>query len=345
MSPAVSTGREGSSRQRLVVGLVVILVAIALPFVIAAHPLQLITEALVVGVAAMSFIFLHGYAGLTSMVQMAYFAVAGYAIAIITVDHSGNFWLAALVGIVAAALTALLFSLVAYKSQGIFFLMMSLALSQLVYGAAMQWSSVTRGYDGFAGIPRPTIGSWSLGSLVPRYYFFVIVTLLVYVVLQVFTHSRFGLSIRALRLNPDKATALGMNVRAKRLVAHVVSGAVAGLAGVLGAMHYGVVSPATTGLNEILRVIMAAIIGGALWLEGGVIGSIVVVFLISIISGYTERYWIVVGTLFVLVVIFFPNGVVGSVTNGIQRLRRRKPEAAETVESRAALNEPVVETS
>lgn len=318
----------GSARRALLVGAVVIAAAIALPFLIGTHPLQLITEGLVVGVAAMSFIFLHGYAGLTSMVQMAYFAVAGYAIAIITVDHGGNFWLAALIGILAAGLTALLFALVAYKSQGIFFLMMSLALSQLVYGVAMQWSSVTRGYDGFAGIPRPAIGDWSLGSLVPRYYFFVVVTLLVYLILQILTRSRFGLSIRALRLNSEKAAALGMNVRSKRLMAHVIAGAVAGLAGVLGAIHYGVVSPATTGLNEILRVIMAAIIGGALWLEGGVIGSIVVAYLISIISGYTERYWIVVGTLFVLVVIFFPNGIMGSVKNIAARIRGGTNKAA-----------------
>lgn len=335
-------GPAGSARRALLVGAVVIAGAIALPFLIGTHPLQLITEGLVVGVAAMSFIFLHGYAGLTSMVQMAYFAVAGYAIAIITVDRGGNFWLAALIGIVAAGLTALLFALVAYKSQGIFFLMMSLALSQLVYGVAMQWSSVTRGYDGFAGIPRPAIGDWSLSSLVPRYYFFVVVTLLVYLILQVFTRSRFGLSIRALRLNSEKAAALGMNVRAKRLTAHVIAGALAGLAGVLGAIHYGVVSPATTGLNEILRVIMAAIIGGALWLEGGVIGSIVVVYLISIISGYTERYWIVVGTLFVLVVIFFPNGIVGSAKSIAARVRGGQGKAAGP-EAVQALKEPVTE--
>jgi branched-chain amino acid transport system permease protein len=108
-----------------------------------------------------------------------------------------------------------------------------------------------------------------------------------------------------------KAAALGVNVRKQRLVAQLIAGFVAGVAGVLGLMHYGVVSPASTGLNEILKVIMASIVGGALWLEGGIIGGAIVIYLISIVSGFTERYWFIVGTVFALVVIFMPDGLIG----------------------------------
>lgn len=321
------------TRKRILIGVVAIVAILLLPLVLPTHPLQLVTESLVVGVTAMSFVFLYGYVGLASMAQMAYFAVAGYTVAVYTVDHGGSFWLGSLLGILLATLVSLLFGLIAYRSSEIFFLMMTLALGQLVYSVSMQWSSVTRGYDGFAGVPRPKLGSYDLATLHPRYFLFVAITLVVFAILSVVVRSQFGLGARAVRENPLKAEALGINVNKQRLVAHLIAGATAGLAGVMGIIQYGVVSPATTGLNDVLKVVMAAIIGGTLWLSGGILGSVVVVLLISFASGITERYWMIVGTLFVVVVIFFPDGILGAVNSVRARWRRSRGKGPQSDES------------
>lgn len=309
--------------QTVIGGLVVLALVLLLPVVLSTHPLQLVTESMVVGVTAMSFVFLYGYVGLASMAQMAYFAISGYTIAVFTVDHGGSFWLGAVLGVGLATAVSVLFALISYRSSAIYFLMMTLALGQLVYSVAMQWSSVTRGYDSFAGIPRPQIGPFDMSMLTPRYFLFVIATLIVFGVLSLVVRSEFGIGARAVRENPLKAEALGINVNNQRLAAHVMAGATAGIAGVMGIVQYGVVSPATTGLNDVLKVIMAAIIGGTLWLSGGLIGAVVVVFLISFTSGFTERYWMIVGTLFVIVIIFFPEGIIGGINSIKARLMRR----------------------
>lgn len=317
--------------KKILVGVALVAAILLLPQILPTHPLQLVTESLVISVTAMSFVFLYGYVGLTSMAQMAYFAVAGYTVAIFTVDHGGSFWLGALLGIAFSTLVSLLFGLIAYRSSGIFFLMMTLALGQLAYSVSTQWSSVTRGYTGFSGVPRPKIGSFDLALLHPRYFLFVLITLLMLALLSLVIRSQFGLGARAVSENPIKAEALGINVNMQRLGAHVIAGAAAGVAGVMGIIQYGVVSPETTGLNDVLKVVMAAIIGGALWLSGGIIGSVVVVLLISFASGLTERYWMIVGTLFVLVVIFFPDGILGAVNSIKEKWKMRRgtgPEPA-----------------
>jgi branched-chain amino acid transport system permease protein len=316
----------------LAVAVALILLLIA-PFVLPMHPVQLLTEALVVGTTTMSFIFLFGYAGLASMAQMAYFAVSGYVIAVITVSHSGNFWLAAIAGVLGAGVVSLLFALVAYRSQGIFFLMMTLAMSQLVYGVATEWAPVTGGYRGIAGIPRPSLGGLNFSATVPRYYLFILIATVVYLVLKYITVSEFGLGIRAQRENPIKAEALGIDVKRQRLAAHVIAGLTAGVAGVMGVIHYGVVSPETTGLKSILTVIMSAIVGGTFWLEGGVLGSVIVVILISVVSGITERYWMIVGSLFVVMIIFLPRGLIGAGMSIGRRFRRRAKDVAQQDEA------------
>ena len=289
------------------------------PLLFSAHTTQLMAESLVLAVSAMGFVFLHGYAGLTSMAQMAYFAVSGYFIAVMTMTFSHNFWFAAACGVVGAVVVAAVFALIAYRTSGIYFLMMSLALSQLAYSAFLQWASVTGGFRGFSGIARPTLGPFDLSNTIPRYFFFLIVAIGVYLLLKVVGRSPYGLALRAGRDNPVKIEPLGVDFRLQRFSAHLVAGGIAGVAGVLGVIQYGVVSPATTGLTEILKVIMAAIIGGALWLEGGILGAFIVIYLISFVSAETQRYWLIIGTLFVLVIILLPQGIIG----GLKRLEKR----------------------
>lgn len=302
---------------------VVLILAIAAAFILPGHNLQLLADSLVLGATAMGFVFLYGYTGLASLAQMAYFAVSGYFIAVMTMTYSQNYWLAAICGILGAGVVAASFALLAYRTPGTYFLMMTLALSQLAYSVFLQWASVTGGFRGFSGIARPSIGPFQLIDTMPRYFVFVTVVLVVYLVLKVVTNSKYGVGLQAGRDNELKMAALGVDVKLQRFTAHVIAGLVAGVAGVMGVLQYGVVSPATTGLTEILKMIMAAIIGGALWLEGGLLGALIVVHLISYVSSQTQRYWMIIGVVFVLAIIFLPRGIIGGVKDLKQWLVRR----------------------
>lgn len=306
----------------------VVIFAVGAPFILPSHNLQLLAESLVLGASAMGFVFLYGYTGLASLAQMAYFAVSAYFIAVMTMTYSQNYWLAAICGILGAGVVAALFALLAYRTPGIYFLMMTLALSQLAYSVFLQWASVTGGFRGFSGIERPTIGQVRLIDTMPRYFFFAIVVLIVYLVLKLITNSKYGVGLQAGRDNELKMAALGVDVKVQRFTAHVIAGLVAGVAGVMGVLQYGVVSPATTGLTEILKMIMAAIIGGALWLEGGLLGALIVVHLISFVSSQTQRYWMIIGVIFVLTIIFLPNGIIGGFKDLKQWLAGRRKDSS-----------------
>jgi branched-chain amino acid transport system permease protein len=295
-------------------GLVVLIgvVAVTLPLYFPQYYIQLTTRSLIVGIAAMSFILLAGYGGMISLAQMAFFAMAGYVIAIGTVDLQWPALLEVPLAVLAAILLSSCFGLIAIRAQGNYFLMMTLALGSLFYGLALQWASVTHGYNGISGITRPLIFGYSLRQMIPLYYTTIVVTALCYLLLRHLIHSRFGLVLQGVRDNPKRMTALGYNVQLHRFLVIVISGAVAGVAGILGVYFQGGVSPHTSDLSASILVVLAALLGGVARLEGGLVGAVITVFLLSFLSQYTQRYWTFVGAIFVLVVMFMPNGLLGS---------------------------------
>jgi branched-chain amino acid transport system permease protein len=204
-----------------------------------------------------------------------------------------------------------MFGAIAIRAKGVYFLMMTLALSQLFYGVGLEWETVTHGWNGIAGITRPTIFGISLIRTTPRYYMALFVTTLCYFALRRIVRSPFGLALQGIRDNPTKMAALGFNVHLYRLLAIIISGAFAGVGGILGVYSTGVISPHTNDLSAIVQVVLAALIGGVTRLEGGLVGAVFTVFLISFTSRYTSRYWMVVGAVFMLVMLFMPNGILG----------------------------------
>ncbi len=260
----------------------------------------------------MSFILLAGYGGMVSLAQMSFFAMAGYVIGVGVMIHGWPFTLAIPAAVAGATMLSMAFALIAIRTKGIYFLMMTLALSQLSYGVALQWASVTRGWDGFSGIRRPTIFGWSLIETNPLFYVVLTVFVACYVMLGRIVRSPFGLALQGIRDDPVRMGALGYNVRLHRLMALVISGALAGIAGVLGVFYYGGVSPATTGLSQIMLVVMAAVAGGVSSIEGGIIGAFITVLLTSIAGQYTQHYTTIIGLAFMLLILFLPGGVLGS---------------------------------
>jgi branched-chain amino acid transport system permease protein len=309
----------------VVVGLVVVFSA---PLWLPRFYVHLLTISLSLGITAMSFILLAGYGGMISLAQMAFYAMGAYVIGIGTMDLGWPTSLLLPLAVVAAALVAAVFGAIAIRSRGIYFLMMTLALSQLFYGVGLEWESVTHGWNGISGITRPSVFGHSLLEATPLYYTSLVVTGLCYLLLRRLVHSPFGIALRGIRDNPIRMAALGFNVNLYRFLAIVISGAFAGVAGILGVYYSGVISPHTANLSAIVQVLMAALIGGVARLEGGLLGALVTVLLVSFTSQYTSRYWMVVGAVFVAAVIFMPNGLLGAKSFGIPRLKKHRDVSA-----------------
>lgn len=291
--------------------LVIFVIAITVPLWVPLYYVQLLDMSLSLGLTAMSFILLAGYCGMISFAQMAFYAMAAYVIGIGTMDAGWPIWTLLPLAVAAAAFLSALFGAIAIRAKGVYFLMMTLALSQLFYGVGLEWESVTHGWNGIAGITRPEIFGLSLILPTPRYYMALFITVLCYLVLRRIVRSPFGLALQGIRDNPTKMAALGFNVQLYRFFAIIISGAFAGVGGILGVYSTGVVSPHTNDLSAIVKVVLAALIGGVTHLEGGIVGAVVTIFLISFTSQYTSRYWMVVGAVFMLVMLFLPSGILG----------------------------------
>jgi len=275
--------------------------------------IQLSSRSLILSLTAMTFILLAGYGGMTSLAQMSFFAISGYLIGICVMTKGWSFSLAIPIAIIGAILLSAVFGLVAIRARGTYFLMITLALSQVSYGIAMQWARVTRGSEGFSGIIRPSIFNWSLIQPIPLYYVTIITVFICYVLMRMIVNSIFGLVIQGIRDNPERIAALGYNVQLHRYIILIISGMFAGIAGILGVFYYGSVSPSTTALSQTILVVMAAISGGVSRLEGGILGAFITILIWSIASQHTQHYMTVIGFIFALIIIFLPKGILGSI--------------------------------
>lgn len=305
-------------RRGLLLTVVIVAFALTLPLWFGTFYIQLSARALFLSIVAMSFILLSGYGGMTSLAQMSFFAMAGYIIGIGWKTYDAPYELLIPLAVIGATLLSAAFAVIAIRASGIYFLVMTLALGQLFQGVALQWASVTGGYNGIAGVEPPVLlGVLSLRDPTALYYVALFTTAVCYLVLRRLVNSPFGIVLQGIRDNTQRMSAMGFNVQRHRFLVIVLSGVFAGIAGVIGVFFNGVIAPDTADLEAAVLILMAALVGGVTRLEGGILGAVVTVFLVNAASGLTLRYWSIVGVIFVLIVIFLPNGLLGSRHPGI----------------------------
>jgi branched-chain amino acid transport system permease protein len=276
----------------------------------------LLTEALILGIFAMSLNLLLGYTGLPSLGHSAYFGVAAYTMAILSLRVVQNSWVSASAGVVVSVIVAAIFGLLALRTSGVYFMMITLALAQVLWGIAFGWRSMTGGDDGLPGIARPDLGGWFPWSLEDPANFLTAVLIVFGVVaasLSLVVHSPFGYTLRGVRESEPRMDCLGYHVWLHKYVAVLIAGGVAGVAGVLFGYYHGFVSPAELSLVLSAEGLLMVILGGAGTLLGPALGAGVVVFLRNIVSGYTERWLLVLGLTYLAVVLCAPNGILGAI--------------------------------
>ncbi len=297
------------------------LVALVLPlFVGSFFVLQIGYQSLFLAIVALGLIFLARFGGMISLAQTALYGVAGYTFAIATVTY-GLPWPAGIVlGLALCTIVATVVGLVSIRTQGIYFLMITLAIAMLFYFYAEQDRVFTNGHTGINGVVPP------LGTIAqyPRPYYFaaLVIAALVYALLRYLVRTPFGLALQGVRDDARRMRSLGYNVTVIRVAAFALAGFVAGIGGILGIWYNGAISPGAIDLTRTIDVLVIAVVGGLTYLEGAFVGALFFTLLTNFASSFTDRFNTVIGLAFLLVALFSPEGIIGLVRARLVRRAR-----------------------
>jgi branched-chain amino acid transport system permease protein len=300
------------------------LAALALvPAILPGYKTSIATEVLIFAALAMSVDILAGYTGRVTLCHGAIFGVATYVVLHYVTVAGGSVWVGVVLGVLAATLTAVVFALLAIRTSGVYFILLTLALGMIVWGICLRWTSVTGGENGIRGTVRP---EW-LADRVHLYYFTAMCFVILAWLMWRFVNSPFGLTLKGIRESESRMRTLGYNVPLHLFIGFTVSGFFAGIAGALYAFFNSFVSPSTVALGQSVEGLLMAIIGGAGTLFGAIIGSALLIALENFVSLYTERWQMVLGFMFIVTMIFAPEGILGKARSLLARLRDRREGA------------------
>ncbi len=276
------------------------------------------SQILISAIFALGINVLAGYAGLVSLGHAGLFGIAAYAAAKIMNNGYGH------VAVDAAALAVTLvaaaaFAVLALRGTGLGFVMITVALGQIVWGVAYRWISLTNGDNGISITGRPSPLGLSLASPRSFYWATVVVFLVAVLSMATFVASPFGATVRGTRDQARRMNALGYHVWMIRFLAFLFSGFWSGVAGLLYLYYNQFVSPQAVALNASAEALLMVISGGTATLLGPIVGAALVVVIKNVASAYIERWNFVLGAIFVVIVVFMPEGLVP----GVARLARR----------------------
>jgi branched-chain amino acid transport system permease protein len=289
----------------------------------------LATRAMAFAILAMSVDLLLGYTGLSSMGQAAYFGVGAYLTAVLaTKMHFGlgwDFWIVVILGMLLGAALAAVFGLFAIRAGGVYFLMITLALGQCVWGLAYRWNSLTGGDNGINLNGRPNFGL-DLGNEVTFFYlvfaFFAVSMALMYILVR----SPFGQSLAGIRERELRMQILGYNTWLHKYIAFIIAGAFGGLAGVLWAHTNGHVSPETVVLTTSVDSLLMVVLGGSGTLVGATIGTAIVFGLREYLSTLVPWWQYVLGGVYVLTILYLPMGLMGIISRAGELFKSRSKD-------------------
>jgi len=263
----------------------------------------------------MSIDLLAGFAGRTSLGHGAIFGISAYVVIYASEQAGCSPVVAVALGASASTAVAAIFALLAVRTSGVYFLLLTLALGMIVWGICLRWTEATGGENGLRGDIRPAI------FVVQRNFYWLVlaVAALLSFAMWRFARSPFGLTLRGIRDSETRMQSLGYNVPLHLFIGFTVSGFFAGIAGAMYAFFNNFVSPSTVSLAQSVEALLMAIVGGIGTLFGAFVGAATIIVLQNAVSAYTERWPTVLGVAFILVMIFAPEGIVGMIRSVLAR--------------------------
>jgi len=313
----------------LIVVTVLAAVALIVPHM-TSFVILIVTRVLAFSILVMSLDLLLGYTGLASLGQAAYLGIGAYLTAILATRYQiglgYDFWLVIALGMIGGAALAALFGLLALRATGVYFLMITLALGQCVWGLAYRWNSLTGGDNGINLPHRPKFG---IDLADPVIFFYVVFGFFAVSLLVMYTlvRSPFGRSLTGIRERELRMKILGYNTWLHKYLVFVIAGGFGGLSGVLWAHTAGIVSPDNVVLTTSVDALLMAVLGGSGTLVGGVIGAGVVLFIREYLSTLVHWWQYVLGGVYVLVILYLPGGLM-SIPERVRQWRTSQSQAS-----------------
>jgi branched-chain amino acid transport system permease protein len=316
---------QGDARLLRWFGLVMLAVALVFPWIGGSFYTRLAIESLLLGAIALSVDILLGYAGLLSLGQAAYFGLAAYLSSLMYLHVTQSFWLVALAVSAAVAVFSFALGAIAIRAKGVYFALITFGAAEILSKIAHNTRAIG-GSDGLIGIPVPTISllpgvAIDLHSNLSFYYLVLGAIVLLYLATRRVLDTAFGSVLYAIRDNADRVPYLGYNPFWYKLFAYVMAAQVAAFGGLVYPLLRGFVAPNLFGFEISTKAVVVSLVGGIGTLLGPLVGSTIITFLESVIGSYTERHLFVLGLIFVVFVLFLPDGLVGL----LRRLTRGRP--------------------
>jgi branched-chain amino acid transport system permease protein len=295
---------------------VAVVAVVLFPRVAGTYPVKLLQEILIWGIFAMSLDLLMGYAGMVSFGHSAFFGVGGYVAALALTHWGANAATGLALPAAVAALAALVIGYFSIRVSGVYFIMLTLAFSQMFYALTFQvaWLGAE---DGIVGVPRPRLFGLDLGTATAFHLYVVAFAVATTLVLWLIVRSPFGHVLRGIHDNEARMQAVGYAVNRYKLLAFVIAGTIAGLAGALYTQFVGSITPEAFVWRTSGEALLMVIIGGTGTLGGALLGAGMFILLQSFVSSYTERWMLLLGATFIAFVLFAPGGIVGALRGRI----------------------------
>ncbi|HEV2550836.1 MAG TPA: branched-chain amino acid ABC transporter permease [Stellaceae bacterium] len=323
LPPVVAALRGIRPHHLIVLAALIIYPLVASPF----FTFQIGGQALALGLIALSLSFLGGQGGMVSLAQQSVAGVAGYMVAIFgtsidPISLHWPWWLAVVAALLIATLFATFVGWLSVRTEGIYTIMITLAIGVAFYYLTLQNYSLFAGHRGFNQVHAPTVFDTNLRDAVPFYYLALACAVAGYGFIQYLIRAPFGIALQGVRDNPRRMRALGYNVTGHRVAAYSVAGLLAAVGGVLMVWYNNQISPESTGLGAMIDILVIAVLGGLSRPIGAFLGAIVFVllqnFAIDLIA--RERFNLVIGGVFLAIVLFSPDGLLGLWTRFSSRL-------------------------
>ena len=317
------------SAARRALPLIALAALAVLPALAGKFYVELVAKIMIMAVFAMSLDLLVGVTGLVSLGHAAFFGLASYVPVLAAPDKysATSLWTSLPLAVAASALLALAIGSLALRTRGVYFIMVTLAFSQMVY-FVFHDTKIAGGSDGTYLYVKPvaSIGSWTpldLGNATHFYYAMLALLVLTFAVLRLLLASRFGHALRGIRSNEQRMRALGFNTYAYKLAAFTIAGAIAGLAGYFAAVQFGFVNPEMVSWHQSANVLLMVILGGLGNLFGAIVGAFALVLAQDFFSSLTKHWLVLMGGFVILVVMLLPGGLVGVERAWLHWRRRR----------------------
>jgi ABC-type branched-subunit amino acid transport system permease subunit/ABC-type branched-subunit amino acid transport system ATPase component len=327
----------------LVLQAAVLAVALALPAFVGANSYALFvaTQLGIYIIAAIGLNLLAGYAGQVSLGHAAFLAIGAYAVALLTVDHGWSFWAAAAVGMVLAAALGVLAALPAFRLSTWYFAFITLAFALVFEKMIVEWRWLTKGFAGVVGVPPPSAFGFEFGPR-PLYYTVVVVTVVVFVLVRNIIHSRFGRAFVAVRDVEPAALAVGASPQWTKLVAFVISAALAGIGGGFFAVQKTVVTPDDFTADFSIFFLLTVVLGGLGTLWGPIIGALVFFLIPELLSGLQSWRMLIYGSMLLGLMLFAPHGLYGALRQLWRRFAPPAPRPSAPAEAKVRAEHPPI---